>query len=191
MNRLFLLAILTSACGGADPKPEATGVVDSIIPRDSAIARFQRDLPRVTTLEGGAKSRDQLVGRFVTALERRDTGALGSLLLTKAEFGWIYYPTHPEGLPPYNLTPQLMWFMLEGNSRRDYERLLQRRAGQRLGVIGHRCEGEPSRQGKNSVWGPCLVLRRLERGDTLSERLFGQIIERGGRYKFVSYSNKL
>jgi hypothetical protein len=191
MKRVFLLAILASACGGADAKPAATGVVDSIVPRDSAIARFQRDLPAVTALQGGAPSRDQLVRRVVTALERRDTTALRSLLLTKSEFGWLYYPSHPDGLPPYNLTPQLMWFMLDGNREKGLERLLERRAGQPLRVIGHRCEGEASEQGKNTVWGPCPLLRRTERGDTLSERLFGQIVERGGQYKFVGYSNKL
>ena len=184
--------MFASACGGVEGKPAAAGgVVDSIIPRDSAIARFQSDLPRVTSFEGGAQSRDQLVRRFVTALESRDTSVLRSLLLTKSEFGWLYYPTHPEGLPPYSLTPQLMWFMLEGNSEKGYQKLLQRRAGQPLRVIDHRCEGKPSKQGENTVWGPCPLLRRTERGDTLSERLFGQIVERGGQYKFVGYSNKL
>ena len=194
MKRSFLLAIsaiFISACGGAEGKPAASAVVDSIIPRDSAIARFQRDLPAVTSLQGGAKSRDQLVRRFVTALETRDTATLRSLLITKSEFGWLYYPTHPEGLPPYNLTPQLMWFMLEGNSEKGYRRLLQRRAGQPLGVIGDRCEGEPGKHGGNTVWGPCLLLRQGEKGDTVSDRLFGQIVARDGRFKFVSYANKL
>jgi hypothetical protein len=28
-------------------------------------------------------------------------------------------------------------------------------------------------------------------GDTIGERLFGLVVERGGVYKFVSYANKL
>ena len=191
MKRLSLLTILALACGGADANTKATGVVDSVIPRDSAIARFQRDLPRVISLQGGASNRDLLVERFVIALEKRDTTTLRGLLLTKPEFGWLLYPTHPEGLPPYSLTPQLMWFMLEGNSEKGYQRLLQRRAGQPLRVIGHTCEGEPSKQGENTLWGPCPLLRRTASGDTLSERLFGLIVERGGHYKLVSYANKL
>jgi hypothetical protein len=36
------------------------------------------------------------------------------------------------------------------------------------------------------------VVRRLPSpGDSVSERLFGPIVERGGRFKFVSYANKL
>jgi hypothetical protein len=84
-----------------------------------------------------------------------------------------------------------MWFMLEGNSSRGLERLLLKRSGGSLRYAGHRCEGGPSRQGTNVVWGPCLLLRRLESGDTVAERLFGQIVERNGKYKFVSYANKL
>jgi hypothetical protein len=84
-----------------------------------------------------------------------------------------------------------MWFMLQGSSSQGYARLLRQRSGQSLGFTGYRCGGEPGRWGENTVWGPCVVLRRLESGDSLAERLFGQIVERGGRYKFVSYANKL
>jgi hypothetical protein len=36
------------------------------------------------------------------------------------------------------------------------------------------------------------VVRRIEpRGDTVSVRLFGLLIERDGRWKFLSYANKL
>jgi hypothetical protein len=193
-KRLMLwlgFTVLAVSCRNVEAKPEQTGVVDSVVPRESALARFQGSISQVDSLTGGAASRDQLVRRFVTALEKGDTVALGSLVLTQSEFGWLYYPTNPEGLPPYRLTPQLMWFMLEGHSDKGYLRLLQLRAGKSLRLISHRCEGEPSRQGENTVWGPCLMLRLGEKGDTISERLFGQIVERGGRYKFVSYANKL
>jgi hypothetical protein len=33
--------------------------------------------------------------------------------------------------------------------------------------------------------------RQEARADTMSARLFGPILERGGRYKFLSYANKL
>jgi hypothetical protein len=189
--RRIVWIVLAAACGGAEAKPPALGVVDSILPWDTAIARFQRVTPRVESFSGGANTREALVRRFVTALETRDTSALRSLLLTRSEFGWLYYPTNPEGFPPYSLTPQLMWFVLEGNGSRGYQNLLLKRSGMPLHYVGHRCEGEPSRQGKNVVWAPCVVLRKLATGDTLAERLFGHIVEREGKYKFVSYANKL
>lgn len=194
MGRLFAcvgLIGLVASCTGAEAKPEQSRVVDSVVPGDSALARFQRSLPQVDSLSGGASTLDGLVSRFVKALETGDSAALGSLVLSQAEFGWLYYPTNPEGLPPYNLTPELMWFMLEGRSSQGYQKLMRQRAQKPLRHVAHRCEGEPSRQGENTVRGPCLVLRLGENGDTVSERLFGQIVERGGRYKFVSYANKL
>jgi hypothetical protein len=185
------LAALVASCGGAEGKTAGGGVVDSVVSRDTAIARFQRKVPRVASFQDGAGSRDQLVRRFVAALESGDTTALRSLLLNQSEFGWLYYPTHPEGMSPYNLTPQLMWFTLQGSSGKGYRLLLQQRAGIPLHYVGYRCEAEPSHQGENTVWGPCVVLRKTQSGDILEERLFGQIIDRGGRYKFVSYANKL
>jgi len=46
-------------------------------------------------------------------------------------------------------------------------------------------------EGENTLWGPCLIHTRQRGGDTLSRRLFGPIVARGGQYKFLSYSNKL
>ena len=84
-----------------------------------------------------------------------------------------------------------MWFMLDGNSRKGIVRAFDERGGRPLRYVGYACEGAPSRQGANTVWGPCVVRRLQSPGDTVSERLFGPIVERGGRFKFVSYANKL
>jgi hypothetical protein len=52
------------------------------------------------------------------------------------------------------------------------------------------CDASPSRDGGNLIWGPgALRLRRS--GQVTQERLFGLIIERKGRFKFVSCTNKL
>ena len=37
---------------------------------------------------------------------------------------------------------------------------------------------------------PCLIRRRVD-GALFDERLFGLIVERGGRFKFVSLANAL
>jgi hypothetical protein len=103
----------------------------------------------------------------------------------------VYYPTNPQGLPPYDLNPDLMWFMLSSGSEKGITRALGELGGQRLGYAGYACDSAPSRQGSNTVSGPCVVRFHPNRGDTASERLFGLIVERDGRYKFVSYANKL
>jgi hypothetical protein len=165
--------------------------IDSAAPRDVALRRFQEGSRRVDALAGGERSREALVRAYVRALERRDTTTLARLLLTRDEFAYLYYPTNPQGVPPYDLAPELMWFMSSQGSERGLARAMQERGGSPLGYLGHQCDGTPSREGENLVWGPCLVRRRLPDGRAGAERLFGLILERGGRYKFVSYANKL
>ncbi|MDP3909894.1 MAG: hypothetical protein Q8Q14_05850 [Gemmatimonadales bacterium] len=165
-------------------------MIDSILPRDVAVARFRTGVPEVTALAGGAPTREALVRQFVEALERRDTAGLRELLLTRAEFAWLYYPTNPQGLPPYDLSPGLLWEMSSLNSAKGLRRALQEFGGTSLGYQGHVCDPQTSRQGANTVTGPCTV--RLLHGTSDREvRLFGLIVERGGRHKFVSYANKL
>lgn len=181
-----------AACGAESGSARAAParVIDSILPRDVAVARFRTGVPEVTALAGGAPTREALVRQFVEALERRDTAGLRELLLTRAEFAWLYYPTNPQGLPPYDLSPGLLWEMSSLNSAKGLRRALQEFGGTSLGYQGHVCDPQTSRQGANTVTGPCTV--RLLHGTSDREvRLFGLIVERGGRHKFVSYANKL
>ena len=190
---VLLLALVPAA--GCDQHPrearaDEPGIVDSARSREEALAEFRSRIDTARALEHGAASRDELLERFVSALERRDTTALTRLALTPGEFGWLYYPTNPQALPPYDLEPGLMWFMIEGKSRQGLTRLLEQRAGAPLHYLGVTCEG-PNHQGENDVYGPCTVTRLRAPGDTVRERLFGLVMERGGQWKFVSYGNKL
>ena len=193
--RLKLLTLLvlplSVACTSADGS-RSGGVIDSIVPWDTALARFRTGLDTVEALEGGAASRDDLIRLFVDRLEAADTAALAALTLSRAEFAWLYYPTIPEAHPPYDLAPGLMWFMLEGNSAKGLRRALEEYGGEPLAFAGYRCEGEPRMHDANRVHPLCIV-RHLAApgGDTLEIRLFGPILEREGRFKFVSLTNRL
>src|SRR5262245_24875262 len=178
------LALLATACSKSQKPAEQAAVVDSALARDEALRRFRTGLAEVTELgQEAPRNRDQLVSQFVKALETRDTAMLRDLVLTKAEFAYLYYPTNPQSLPPYDLSPALMWFMTDQNSNRGLLTALAERGGQKLKFAGYECLGAPSRQGENTVWGPCVIRRVQAPGDTVSERLFGPIIERNGRFK--------
>lgn len=206
LRHLLLLAGLIALAGcspeptpaAAERRPAAAPArhaqpthIDSLIPRDEALRRFRRGLAPVDRLDHGPPSRDALVQAFVRALEQRDSTALGRMVLSKAEFAYLFYPSSPQGLPPYDLNPDLMWFMLSLQSDKGVHRALIERGGRPLHAVGFRCDGEPSQQGPNTIWGPCVLRRVAAQGDTVEERLFGPILERGGRYKFVSFANKL
>ena len=206
-RRVFVLLMLPLAALSCSDRDQATGrgaahaapvrqatggVIDSALPPGEALRRFRADLrEHPTVLTEAARSRDGLVQRFVRALEARDTAALRGMALSRAEFAYLYYPSSRFSTEPYQLPPQTLWSLLQGNSEKGAQRALERRAGHPLRYVDYRCEPEPERQGENRVWNECTVRRVATPGDTVSERLFGSIVERGGRYKFVSYANRL
>jgi hypothetical protein len=189
---LLAALVLGTGCGDHDARAESgtLRVVDSAVPIEVALERFRRDLPRPAGLTGGVGSREELVRRFIAALEASDTAALRRMVLRKDEFAWLYYPTTVFSRRPYELPPALLWFQMSGQSEKGASLLLSDRAGAPLGYVGHDCASE-RREGENTVYGQCVVRRVTTQGDTVRDRLFGLILERDGTHKFVSYANKL
>ncbi len=175
----------------ADSAASTAQHIDSAVPRDVALARFREPLgAEVTALDSDIRSRDALVAEYVKLLAKRDTTGLSKLALSQAEFAWLYYPTNPISLPPYDLAPGLMWFQLEGNSRKGLLHALEERGGIDLKVVGYRCERTVD-EGPNKVHERCALRRVQAPGDTINEILFGGIIERDGRFKLIGHTNKL
>ena len=181
-----MLCSLLAAAGACRRQPAQAAAappqhVDSVIPREVEVARFRAGLERPSGLVNAAPTRDALVARYVRALEQSDTAALAGLAINRAEFAYLYYPTNPEAQPPYDLSPELMWFLMQEGSRKGLLRALEQTrrplSANRLHV---QRPAEPP--GRDAAWTSCLVQQ---------ERLFGPILERDGRFKFVSFANKL
>lgn len=195
----LVLGILAAAAGSAgctQPRaeakanpPEGSFTTENI--RRAQLDSFRINTPPVEELDGGKSSREELVQTLLTALEARDTSALRSMALSRAEFAWIYYPTTPQARPPYDLAPGLLWFMVTQHSGKGLGKALEAIGGKRLTYAGDSCDLKPSREGENTIYGPCLVRLVQTTGDTVEGRIFGPVIERHGRWKFVSYANKL
>lgn len=167
-----------------------THVVDSILPIEEELRRFQEILgPPPKSLAGGAHSRDDLVDRFARAVTLADTAALLDLLMTRDEFGWIYYPSSRFTTPPYELAPALIWFQIESNSSKGLGRLLTRLGGLPLDVASYECAPDPDVKGRNRIWRHCTVRVVPPAAEPFELKLFGSILERDGRFKFVSYGN--
>ena len=120
-----------------DVERKPARAVDSTLPRDEALRRFQLDLTPVTELESSYESRDALVAAFAQALGDRDTAALASMAVSRAEFGYLYYPTTPQSLPPYDLEPGLMWDLLQRRSERGIRRALAVYGGRPFQLLSH------------------------------------------------------
>jgi hypothetical protein len=186
--------LATTGCGQGDgaarADSSAAGAVGAAPLPDTALESFRRELPAVTALTGGAASRDELVAGFMRAVETSDTTALRDLVLTRAEFAYLYYPSSQYVAAPYRLDPQLLWFLVQQNSEKGIVRVLRRYGGRNLRMESYGCPGTPEGQGANTLWGDCTVRFRPTPADSAEERrLFGSVLERDGRFKFVGYSN--
>jgi hypothetical protein len=165
-----------------------SAVVDSSLPLAEALRRFRVGLPIVTRLSGGAPTRAALVRRFVQAVEQRDTAAVRAMVLSRAEFAYLYYPYSPFTREPHEQMAGLVWLFTQANSSKGISRAFDRLGNRSLAYRGHRCDAQPGRQGPNLLWEGCVV--RFGDGETASDvRLFGSILERDGQLKFVSYAN--
>ena len=165
-------------------------MIDSIFPIEEEIRRYQVDLPPATALSRGAASRDELVRRFVTALERADTSAFLPLVLDRSEFGYLYFPESRYTVKPYKTKPGLVWFQVQNVSNRGIGRALARLGGSPIGFRSYTCGGDPVVEGKNTLWEGCTVTYRPTPQDSShTMRLFGTILEREGTWKFIGLGN--
>jgi hypothetical protein len=110
-----------------------------------------------------------------------------AMAMNAAEFAYFYYPYTVYTHPPYTQPPGLVWLLTEQNGRKGLVRLLRRFQDGRMDFRGYHC-GRVEPQDLNLLHSGCGLLIG---GDTVPARLFGTIIERSGRFKFVSYSNGL
>ena len=150
--KVILVIAIVGSTLGCNPGPErqesgAARVVDSFVPREVALRKFQQNLTPVAQLASAYPSRDSLLAAFVRALSASDTAALAGMAVSRAEFAYLYYPTTPQGMPPYDLEPGLMWHLLRQRSERGIRRALAVYGGQRLELLSHDCGPGSSREG--------------------------------------------
>jgi hypothetical protein len=202
LRRLLPLPLLAPALivGGCERLTEARAAavevelppvhVDSILPIEEEVRRFRDAFPvPVERLAGGASSRDKLVERFLDALEAGDRARVAALAITPEEFIYLYYPGSRHSRRPYEMSPALLWFQVDGFGSRGLDRALQRFGGRPLATTGYECPSDPEVEGGNRVWSGCEIQSEAGEGGRLS--LFGPILERDGHFKFVSLGNRL
>ncbi|MEP6729253.1 MAG: hypothetical protein ABJE10_01380 [bacterium] len=167
-------------------------VIDSILPIEEELRRFRAALPgdSATTFKGASPSRDALVRRFVHALVANDTADLQSMAVHGREFADLYYPESPYTHAPYRQSPALAWSLIQNPSTSGLTRLVRRLGGKPMTYVGHKCDPKVLHEGHNTRYAGCLLTIADAGGVTVTKRYFGSIIERDGKYKFMSYTNQ-
>jgi hypothetical protein len=168
-------------------------VVDSIFPVDEELRRFRKALGGDSALvfSGGSPSREALVRRFVTALAASDTNELRTMVVHGREFADLYYPVSPYARAPYHQPPQLAWSLIQNPSADGLTKLLHSMGGQPITYVAHKCDPRVLHEGRITRYAGCIVRIVGARGDTTTRLMFGSIVELGGVYKFLSYTNRL
>jgi len=217
-HRIVFLVFAVSACGHAAEKADQVAradsvradsvrrarqdsinraqpgyVIDSTFPVEEELRRFRAKLggDSATVFHGGSTSLDALARRFMRALAANDTNDLRAMVITSREFADLYYPESPYSRKPYHQPPELFWTLMQDPSVIGLTRLIRRYGGKRVPYLGTICDPKVLREGRNTRYAGCLVRVLGEKGDTVNRRFFGSVVERGGQFKFLSYTNSL
>ncbi|HEX7981460.1 MAG TPA: hypothetical protein VF461_22810 [Gemmatimonadaceae bacterium] len=168
-------------------------VVDSIFPVEEELRRFRKALGGDSALvfNGGSPSRDALIRRFVTALAASDTNEFRNMVVHGREFADLYYPVSPYSRAPYRQPPQLAWSLIQNPSTDGLTKLLRTMGGKPITYVAHKCDPKVVREGRITRYSGCIVQIADAKGDTTTRLMFGSIVELGGVYKFLSYTNRL
>jgi hypothetical protein len=169
----------------------AGGTVDSILPIAEQLRRFRESIPAADSLRHGADSRDGLIRRFLQAVATKDSATLNHLVIDRAEFAYLYYPTAAISKPPYEAPPQLLWGQILTASDEGISRLLTRVGGRPLTLVAVECGQPTTIEDRNTLHEKCEIVVRIGTAAPSRERWFGTIIERDGRFKFIGYTNAL
>ena len=165
-------------------------VVDSVFSPEENLRRFQATVssgePR--RLAGGARSTDALLRQYWALLATGDTLAMTPLIVSRAEYAFLYAPFSPEvaaGLPPH-----VGWELILSQSGRGLTRALQVAAGAPAPLLGTLCSDVPRPIGAGQLYGPCgVILRRPSSVDTVW--IVKSLYARGGIHKLLGLQNEL
>lgn len=136
-------------------------------------------------------SEEQLVDRFLGALERKDPDALRSLRVTEAEYRDILMPGGvPEGQPlkrPSKELSDLAWGLVDTKSRYYEQSLLAEFGGRTLRRTTIAYEDGERRYANHVVHKQLRVKLTDEAAGRELVLATGSVVEVGGRYKFASF----
>lgn len=165
-------------------------VVDSVFSPEENLRRFQATVsgPVPQRLSGGAPSTDALIRRYWDLLVAKDTLAMTPLIVSRAEYAYLYFPESVEGAN--GMPPHIGWELILSQTGRGLTRALLAAGRGPATVLRTECSSTPVRMGRSTVYGPCgVVVRRAGFEETIW--LAKTLIERDGVHKLLGLQNEL
>ena len=165
-------------------------VIDSVFTPEENLRRFQATVapPAENRLSGGAPSTDLLLRRYWALLSAGDTLAITPLIVSRAEYAYLYFPESVEGAS--GMPPAVGWELIVRQSGRGLTRALFQAQRGPATVVRTLCSDEPRPMGKSILYGPCgVVIRRDGTEETLW--IVKSLLQRDGVHKLLGLQNEL
>jgi hypothetical protein len=147
----------------------------------SGCGAFSRPIPN------SYESPEALARVVLSAVERRDAGALGAFALNKEEFEEHVWPELPAARPERNLSVNFVWGDLNHKSNVALRETLAAHGGKKYEFIGIRFLGDTTAYESYRVHRESELTVRDADGTEQQLRMFGSVLEQDGRYKVFSY----
>lgn len=165
-------------------------VIDSVFSPEENLRRFQATVaaPEGNRLSGGASSRDALIRKYWALLAAGDTLAMTPLIVSRAEYAYLYFPESIEGAN--GMPPAVGWELIVRQSGRGLTRALFVAQSGPATIVRTVCSDTPRTMGKSTMYGPCgVVIERSGVQDTVW--IAKTLLERDGVHKLLGLQNDL
>ncbi len=165
-------------------------VIDSVFSPEENLRRFQLTVsaPADGRLRGGAPTTDALLRQYWDLLVASDTLAMSPLIVSRAEYAYLYFPESLEGAS--GMPPAVGWELIVRQSGRGLARALDQARRAPATVLRTTCSDTPRKIGRLTLYGPCgVVIRRGGAEETLW--LVKSLLERDGVHKMLGLQNEL
>lgn len=174
-------ALALAGCGrGTSPKDTAPAHAASPAVEPSP------DVERLRPTWGSA---EEAAEAFLEALAADDVERMRSGALTGEEFADVVWPELPSSRPNHNVPLDYAWRDLNQKSTNSLRRVARRYGGRRYRLERVEFLSETTDYITFAVHRDARLVLVDEEGVTRRLRLFGSMIERGGRWKLFSFVN--
>lgn len=164
-----------------------TTVLGALLLAFGAVSQIGCQQP-LAPLEHTLESPEAVARAVLTGLNSRDIAGLQGLAITEHEFRKLVWPKLPASRPGRNIPWDYVWNDLSSKSKMQLQaRLHEWQPSNNGSVIKVVFTGETTDYETFRVRRKSIVTIRTPDGNETSYRLFGSIIEQGGRFKVFSY----
>jgi hypothetical protein len=140
-------------------------------------------------LKNGASSLNNLAGQVLGALHRKDFKTLDALRINEQEYRSCIWPELPiSKIEQWKKRYDFVWGDVDTKCVHGLREMIHKYGGRELTFVSLRFAGETSRYTSCIVHQDARITVKDSAGAVQELKLFGSVVECGGRFKIMSYN---